>query len=393
MSETIYPLFCPCPQGIEKYLSDELKEIAQEHSKTLTIVDTISGGVSATGSLTDCYLINLYSRIASRVLLRIAKRPYKTTDDLFRLARIIPWERWFKETVTIRIDTTAIASPLKSLNFATLRIKDGLVDRFSSIKGVRPSVDTKTPDIRVSVFLTATDVNIYLDTSGEPLFKRGWREVKGAAPIRENLAAALLRAANWKPGIALLDPMCGSGTILIEAAMMAMNMAPGLKRHFAFENFLSFDPNVWQKLKDNVQIKDIKDGQIFGSDISGDMIEMAKRNIQAAGIFNIPLRQIEAQAIKAPAQNGILLTNPPYGERIVLRGEKSLSPDERISTFYKLWSKTLKQDFAGWSVYIFTADLTVPKLLRLKESKRTPFYNGSIDCRLFEFKMVAGSNR
>lgn len=174
-------------------------------------------------------------------MLRIAQSSYKSEEDIYRLAVKQPWESWFDVQNTLRIDITAIKSPLKSLNFTTLRIKDGVVDRFRSQNGVRPSVNTHAPDIRIAGFLDAHNATLYLDTSGEALFKRGWRLETGDAPLRENLAAGLLRISGWKPGIPLLDPMCGSGTILIEAAQIMMGIPPGYKRAFSFEKLGNFD--------------------------------------------------------------------------------------------------------------------------------------------------------
>ena len=394
MSEN-HSYFCPCPRGMETALADELKEIAGK-SETLKVHQSIPGGVHCSGTLQDGWRINLYSRIASRVLLRIAQSSYRTEEDVYRLAVKQAWEKWFGVENTLRIDVTAIKSPLKSLNFTTLRIKDGIVDRFRSEVGSRPSINTHTPDIRIAGFLDAYNVTLYLDTSGEALFKRGWRQETGDAPLRENLAAGLLRITGWKPGVPLLDPMCGSGTILIEAAQIMLGIPPGFRRAFSFEKFLNFDPARWQALKEAVQINPPPaDPLIFGSDISGDMLNMTRHNLEKAGInFDIPLRQIEAQEIKPPVERaGIILTNPPYGERIGVRGNRHLQAGDLALQFYQALGKTLKQRFPNWSVFVFTADLAVPKLLRLKESRKTPFYNGPIECRLFRFDMVAGSNR
>lgn len=394
MSEN-YSYFCPCPRGLESALADELKEIAGK-SGTLRIHQTIFGGVHCSGTRQDGWLINLHSRIASRVLQRVAQSRYHNEDDIYRLTVKQPWEKWFGVENTLRIDVTAIKSPLKSLNFITLRIKDGIVDRFRNETGSRPSINTRIPDIRIAGFLDAHNITLYLDTSGDALFKRGWRQETGDAPLRENLAAGLLRTTGWRPGMPLLDPMCGSGTILIEAAQILLGIPPGFQRSFSFEKFYSFDRRQWQAMKEAVRIGPAPQNPlIFGSDISGDMLEMTRHNLTAAGIpFEIPLHQIEAQEIRPPVeQAGVLLTNPPYGERIGVRGNRHLQADERTAQFYQALGTTLKQRFPNWSVFLFTADLSVPKLLRLKESRKTPFYNGPIECRLFRFDMVAGSNR
>ncbi|HEX7642305.1 MAG TPA: class I SAM-dependent RNA methyltransferase [Burkholderiaceae bacterium] len=389
-----YSYFCPCPRGLEAALAEELGEIAQL-STTLKVHNQVPGGVHCSGHLHDAYRINLHSRIASRVLLRIAHAGYVNENDVYDLVLAQPWEDWFAVDRTIRIDVTAIKSPLRSLEFTTLKIKDAICDRFREQFNRRPSVDTRTPDMRIAAFLDARTCTIYLDTSGEALFKRGWRLETGDAPLRENLAAGLLRVSGWKPGMVLFDPMCGSGTILAEAAQMVAGIPPGARRDFAFEKFHDFDAEAWREIKGSVKPNPIPtEPTIFGSDISGDMVVMTRNNLNKAGIpFEVPLKQIEAQQVQAPASSGIMLTNPPYGERIGVRGDSALESDELAKSFFSEFSSTLKQRFAGWSVYLFTADLGLPKMLRLKESRKTPFFNGALECRLFRFDMVAGFNR
>ncbi len=395
MNALSYSYFCPCPRGLEGALAEELAEIA-EKSSTLKVHNTVPGGVHCSGRLTDAMLLNLHSRIASRVLLRIAHGSYANENDIYDLAMSARWEDWFDLEHTIRVDVNAIKSPLKSLEFVTLKIKDGLCDLFRDRTGKRPSVNTRTPDMRIWGFLDARTVTIYLDTSGEGLFKRGWRMETGDAPLRENLAAGLLRTAGWKPGTPLLDPMCGSGTLLIEAAQMLAGIPPGLNRSFAFEKFRNFRQADWDALRAAVKPAPLPGKPtIFGSDISGDMLVMARNNLQRAGItFDIPLKQIDAQEVKPPTGlPGLLIANPPYGERIGVRGDRSQEPDELAMAFFSAFGSTLKNRFAGWTVCLFTADLTLPRMLRLKEAKKTPFFNGAIECRLFRFDMVAGSNR
>nr|WP_322403174.1 THUMP domain-containing protein [Massilia sp. Gc5] len=382
---------------MEQALADELAEIAQATgSATLKVHNQVPGGVHCSGSDTDAYRINLHSRIASRVLLRIANRNYANENDIYDLVLEQPWEDWFGVDHTIRVDITAIKSPLTSLEFTTLKIKDAVCDRFRDQFGRRPSVDTREPDMRIVGFLDQRNFTIYLDTSGEALFKRGWREETGDAPLRENLAAGLLRVAGWKPGVPLFDPMCGSGTILIEAAQMVQGIPPGARRRFAFEKFGNFNAKAWQEMKTAIKPNPLPaEPTIFGSDISGDMIAMTRHNLRAAGIlFDVPLKQIEAQQVQPPTSlPGLLVTNPPYGERIGVRGDSTIPQDEMAVGFYQQLSTTLKQRFAGWTVYLFTADLGLPKMLRLKESRKTPFFNGALECRLFRFDMVAGFNR
>jgi putative N6-adenine-specific DNA methylase len=387
--------FCPCPRGMEAALAEEIGEIAAQ-STTLKVHNQVPGGVHCSGTMQDAWLLNLHSRIASRVLMRMAQRSYTTENDIYDLVLEQTWEDWFGPDHTIRVDVTAVKSPLRSLEFTTLKIKDAICDRFRDQYDKRPSVNTREPDMRIVGFLDARNFIVYLDTSGEALFKRGWREETGDAPLRENLAAGLLRVSGWKPGVPLFDPMCGSGTILVEAAQMLQGIPSGARRSFAFEKFADHDRQAWAVMKAAVKPNVLpQEPTIFGSDISGDMVEMTRHNLKIAGIlFDVPLKQIEAQHVSAPTtEPGILLTNPPYGERIGVRGDSTVPQDDMAAGFYAAFSTTLKQRFAGWTAYLFTADLGLPKMLRLKESRKTPFFNGALECRLFRFDMVAGFNR
>lgn len=419
-SPTLFDFFAPCPRGLEAALAAELAQIAARHA--IAPYDAgaqVPGGVHFRGAWAAGMAANLHSRLASRVLLKIAHRPYRNEQDVYALALEQPWERWFASTQTLRVDITAIKSPLKSLEFATLRVKDAICDRLREKTGARPSIDTAQPDVRVFAFLTAGDCTLYLDTSGEPLFKRGWRLDKGAAPLRENLAAGILRLAGWTPGTPLYDPMCGSGTFVAEAAQIALGVAPGVERRFGFEKLKQYDITAWQTLK--VAAMDAKraargkrdDLLIFGSDISGDMLEKARANLERAGVPSLWLKQIDARNMTPPvAAPGVILTNPPYGERIEVRGRgprgdvretgKNRGGDEAFrrthadspdSEFFRALGDALKQRFAGWQAFMLSSDRTLPGQLRLRESAKTPLFNGALECRLFRFDLIAGSIR
>ena len=289
---------------------------------------------------------------------------------------------------SIRVDTSAIKSPVKSLDFVTLRVKDAVCDVFREARGSRPDVDTQAPDVRIHVFLTQDEATFYLDTSGEPLFRRGWRAVRGEAPLRENLAAGILKLAGWATPAPLYDPMCGSGTFLVEAAMTALDIAPGLNRAFGFEKLENFDAGKWSALRDSARArgKPVRALPIHGSDKSGNAIELARENLRAAGVADaVTLKQMSMLDASPPADSGIMVMNPPYGERT---GEA-----EELAAFYPRLGDVLKQRFAGWTAYIFTADLRLPKLIRLAVSRRTPLYNGALECRLFKYELIAGSRR
>ncbi|MBI2991535.1 MAG: class I SAM-dependent RNA methyltransferase [Deltaproteobacteria bacterium] len=374
--------FATCPRGLEQLLAGELQQLKAEN------LHAVGGGVEFSGDFPLCYKANLESRIASRVLWRVAADRYRDEDDIYRAAYALPWNDWFEPELTIRVDVTAIRCPLKSLNFVTLKIKDAVCDKIRRLSGRRPSVDTRQPDVPIQGHLTDRDFTLYLDTTGDPLFKRGRRIAQGEAPLRENLAAGILRLAGWVPGTALLDPMCGSGTFLLEAAQMALDIAPGLGRHFAFEKLKNFDRRRWRELSGQcaARQKPKVPLSIYGSDRSGAALRSARANLAAAGLEQtVSLRQANGLEISAPAREGILVTNPPYGVRL---GEQ-----QELAEFYPELGDALKKKFSGWRAYILSADMRLPKLIRLAASKRTPLFNGPLECRLFEYKMVEGEMR
>jgi putative N6-adenine-specific DNA methylase len=246
-------------------------------------------------------------------------------------------------------------------------------------------VNTRQPDISIQGHLTDRDFTLYLDTTGEPLFKRGQRKATGDAPIRENLAAGILRLAGWGPDIPIVDPMCGSGTILMEAALMALDIAPGSGRRFAFEKFKNFDAQRWRELMQRraSRQKSKRPLAIYGSDLSRDALKAARANLAAAGLEKVvSLKQANILEISPPAEEGIIVTNPPYGVRL---GEQ-----QALAEFYPKLGDVLKKRFSGWHAYLLSADMRLPKLIRLAASKRTPLFNGALECRLYEYKMVEG---
>jgi putative N6-adenine-specific DNA methylase len=346
------------------------------------------GGVGFSGHLPLCYRANLESRIASRILWRVTQAPYHSEQDVYRVAADLPWHRWFSPKLTIKVKVSAQHCPLRSLTFVTLRIKDAICDRFAEARLSRPTVDTARPDVLIVAFLDAHTVTLYLDTSGEPLFKRGLRRRMSEAPLRENLAAGILRLTGWQPDQVLFDPMCGGGTLPIEAAMMACDMAPGLGRSFAFEKLETFEKKVWADLCDESRARrrTCQQASIFASDRSAKAVQAAKENVAAAGFADsIDLRQADVLTVSPPADTGVLVANPPYGVRV--------GDDEHMAEFYPRLGDWLKQRWSGWTAYLFTGDLRLPKLIRLSPSRRTPLFNGAIECRLYEFKMVKGGNR
>ncbi len=389
MTSQTYTFFAIVPISLEMPFAEELKSLG------ITEYKVGKGQCIFKTDFTGLMKVNLWTRFASRILLKVGESPYKNEDDIYKFVFSCKWENYFKPNQSIKISTTSRKCPLKSINFLTLRIKDAVCDRFRELDGQRPEVDKVYPDIQIFAHVNDRTISVYLDTSGESLFKRGWRRDKGEAPLKENLAAGLVKLANWTPDKPLYDPFCGSGTIIIEAATMAINMAPGLTRRFGFEKIIGFNSTEWQTMK--TQAREAIDWSVpvnlAGSDISSIVVEKAKKNAQLAGLTKLMLEgrmkffQCDAREARPTADMpGIVIANPPYGEQ---SNPKSAS----VASMMKNVADNLKHNFAGWTVWFLTSDLLLPRQMRLSESRKIVFFNGTLDCRFFRFEMVSGSNR
>jgi putative N6-adenine-specific DNA methylase len=393
-------LFLPCASGSEAWLADEVQRI------TGRVGETGRGGVWVEGDERTAMQLNLESRIAQRVLWPLIDGPYRDEHDLYALARRVPWGEWITPQQTLRVDVVAMQSPLQSLNFSALRIKDAVCDVLREATGERPSVDTRHPDLPIALFVGPEHAMLYADTSGDALFKRGWREDTGEAPLKETLAASMLAAIGWQGRAEdgpLLDPCCGAGTIAIEAAQMACGIAAGSQRRFAFERMLPFRAhlNAWRELQREAQARvHAPQVPVFAGDVSFRMTDFALRNARRAGVEHaIELKTADALQRLAPAPRGTILMNPPYGERINAKGTGTDAAREGFegggssAEFFAGLAAHWKRHYAGWTAWLLTPDMKLPGLMRLKESRRVPLRNGAIDCRLFRFDMVAGSNK
>ena len=434
------PIFLPCAAGVEALLESEVRALLPDARITAQ-----RGGVAMAADPREVMLLNLESRLAQRVLIEVAAGDYRDENDLYVLARSVAWSDWITPQQTLRVDTTAQKSPLKSLNFAALRIKDAVCDQLRETSGERPSVDTARPDLTIVLHVGAERAQVYVDSSGESLFKRGWRADTGDAPLKETLAAAMLAAAGWRgtpaAGGALHDPCCGSGTIAIEAAQIACGIAPGALRRFAFERLLPFAnaearaalQRMRSRARDRVHAPQVP---IFASDLSFRMVDFARRNAERAGVAHA-IQFNGGDALERPAPDlpadlhGTLLMNPPYGERIEVGGKSAAregaptltpfaaprggggalgaarraphapresaedrsTPSDFFARLATHWKHTYTVHPAGWTAWILSPDLRLPSAMRLKESRRVPLWNGPIECRLFRFELVAGSAR
>ncbi len=410
----------PCAAGVEGLLADEVHQLTGLTGNDLL---TGRGGVMANASWRDALRLNLHSRLTQRVLIQLSQTFYRSEKDLYDAASAVAWEIWFTTQQTFKIEITAQHSPLISLNFAALKIKDAVADRFRAKRGERPDVNTQWPDVRIYVHLTTDSCTLYMDTSGEPLFKRGWREDKGDAPLKETLAAAMLAASGWDAQTPLYDPCCGSGTIAIEAAQIACGIAPGILRRFAFEKLLPFQPHVWQALQDDARAQEhAPTTEIHASDVAFRMVDFTQRNAERAGVGQVvQARGGDALQRMPPCETpGIMLLNPPYGERIAAAGVAGVSSRDRYrepgaptrardnvdlsrareiaegddgGEFFAQLASHWKKNYNGWTAWMLTPDLKLPSKMRLKESRRVPMWNGPIECRMFRFDLMKGSVR
>lgn len=376
--------YAPCPQGLEGVLAIELEKLGASK------VESSGAGCKFRALLADAWRITYLTRIATRILWQQAEGPYQSADDVYIMAKAVPWEERFAHTQSFKVDAAVHRSPLKSVNYAVLRVKDGLADRFRDKRGTRPHVNVREPDVYVFAFLSESRVTLYLDLAGEPLFKRGAREHRGDAPLKRNLAAGILAMTEWQPGRVLLDPMCGAGTFLLEAADIALRRPAGAGRAFAFERLSGFDAKRFDEMKSGEAsseqpLESIK-GTLFASDNDPRAVRYATQNIADAGLSNaIEVTTANVLERAAPAPQGTLVTNPPYGER--------LSETSELAAFYPELGHALKRNFAGWTAYVLTADRSIEKLMRLAPSRKTPLFNGALECRLYRYELVAGSHR
>ncbi|PKF63868.1 bifunctional 23S rRNA (guanine(2069)-N(7))-methyltransferase RlmK/23S rRNA (guanine(2445)-N(2))-methyltransferase RlmL [Psychromonas sp. psych-6C06] len=376
--------FIPTAKGLAPLLEVELKEMGIENPKQM------NGGVSFDGSLEQGYQVCLWSRFASRVLLKLSEFKVLNSLDLYLGCSNIPWEEHFDIHSTFSIDFSGSNDEIRNTQFGALKIKDAIVDRFrKKFDEQRPNVEKRDADIRFNGRLWKDKATIYLDLSGSPLHIRGYRTIAGEAPLRETLAAGIVKRSGWK-GEALLDPMCGSGTVIIEAAMMALNIAPGtLRPTFGFEKWKKHDEACWKTLKTSAQVygrRAVKDCEtkFFASDLSQEMIRIAKQNAQRAGVAELIEFSVQDAKKVRPAEEletGMIISNPPYGER--------LGGFSDTITLYTELGAHFKDAFAGWNLAMFAMDTELLSCLGMRAAKSFKFFNGPIECVLKNYRISA----
>lgn len=377
----MFSYFIPTAKGLAPLLEVELKQLGIETAKP------VAGGVTFDGSLEQGYQVCLWSRFASRVLLQLAEFKVVDSMDLYLGCSNIAWEKHFHVNHTFSIDFSGSNGEIRNTQFGALKIKDAIVDRFRKKFEARPNVEKRNADIRINGRLFKDKASIYLDLSGAPLHLRGYRSIAGEAPLRETLAAAIVKRSGWK-GETLVDPMCGSGTLLIEAAMISLNIAPGiLRKKFGFEKWLQHDDSIWKTLKTTAQVyakRAVKDctTRFYGSDLSKEMIRIAKQNAQRAGVDQlIEFTVQDARKVSNPVNEneGLILSNPPYGERLG-------GFTDTVSLYTDLGFH-FKQEFAGWNLSLFATDTELLSCLGMRAAKSFKFFNGPIECVLKNYRI------
>jgi len=377
--------FATTSPGLESILSEEILALGAEDARQMP------GGVSFEGKMEVAYRACLWSRLANKILLHLNTFPAKTADDVYDAARQVPWERHLQPAGTFLVDSSAQKTEIAHTGHAALRAKDGIADRFRELTGERPTVRKVRADIRVHLYLARTEGQLYLDLSGESLHRRGYRVLGTPAPLKEHLAAAILVRAGWpevaSSGGALLDPMCGSGTFLIEAALMAGDAAPGLfRQYFGFLGWRGHDEPLWQRLLEEARERRKTGARhippIRGYDADGKAVRIAQKNIASSGLQeSIQVHRADVSAIPAPLADstpGLIVVNPPYGER--------LGSDQNLPLLYRELGARFKANFTGWKMSILLGNPELKPFLGLRAHKRHALYNGDIRCELLHYR-------
>lgn len=368
-------------QGLEGVLAEELEELGAEDVKTQ------SRAVRFYGNKELLYKVNMHSQLALRFLVSLDEGEATSEKELYDLAFDFPWENYFTEKETFAIDSIVKSKYFNHTKYTALKVKDAIADRFRSKVGVRPSVKPIEPDYRINVHIWENQVKFYLDSSCEPLFKRGYKIQTHNAPMNEVLAAGMIRLAGWNKKDPFYDPMTGSGTIIAEALMMATKTPPGkFRKYYGFRNWTNYQHSVWKKVIAEAEGAIQKpEGEFYSSDVSRKNLSIAKQNLENAGLIDYVDFSVRAfEKTKKPANSGMMILNPPYGERM----ERS-----DISELYEKIGHTFKAQYEDWDAWVISSSLEGMEAIGLKTNKRHTLYNGSLECRYNGYALYAGSKR
>ncbi len=377
-----YTLIVRTMAGLEEILAGELKQAGA------TGLEILNRAVKCQGDNQVMYAANYRCRCALRVLSVVKEFEAENETELYRGARNFPWENLIDAGNTIAVHAIVNQSRITHSHYAALKVKDAIADRFRKIENRRPSVDVENPDLRIQLHLHKSHATLLLDSSGDSLHKRGYRRIQGEAPLSEVLAAGMIMLAGWDGSSLLLDPMCGSGTILCEAAMIAKKIPPGyFRKSFGFMRWKDYDASLWDDIrrKANLEIQALS-APVVGSDVNQRTLFAASENIEAAGLTDdIILKQVAFEDSSPPSSNsGFIITNPPYGERI---------KKNDLHAFYKMIGDVLKNKYAGYSAWLITSDFDALKRVGLKPSQKLTLYNGPLECRYVKYDLYSGSRK
>jgi len=369
--------FATVARGLESLAAQELLDLGAD------AVNPGFCGVAFSGDRTLLYRVNLWARLPFRILVKLAEFPCQDGEDLYRGIQSLDWQPHLTPGHTLAVKATGKTRRLNHTHFTALQVKNAIVDQQQVRWGDRSSVNTHQPDVQVNVHLYQDQCTVSLDSSGSSLHRRGYRLAMGAAPLKESLAAALIQISGWQSDQPFFDPLCGSGTLPLEACLKALNMAPGLFRErFGFQTWPDFDPSLWAGLVQAAQLNQhtVLSTSVWGSDRDLDTIQQARANADCCGVGDqVVFNAMELDQVEPPGDGGILLCNPPYGNR--------LGKEEKLGHFYKLLGDVLKQRFKGWTAFVLSGNKSLAQAIGLKSSQRTPIYNGSIQCQLMRYEL------
>lgn len=367
--------------NLEPCVAEELKEIGASN------IQILNRAVSFEGDIALMYRANYTLRTAIKVIMPIAKFSLANEQDLYNGIKAIDWSQYMNNNSTFAVDTALNTDLFNHSHFVSLKTKDAIVDQFRDNTGERPNIDLVLPEFRINIHIYEDECSVSMDSSGESLHKRGYRLQQDIAPLSEVLAAGIVRLSGWKGEQDFYDPMCGSGTILIEAAMLALQIPAQKHRYeFAFMNWKNFDRQVWKKVRaeEDAKIKNTLDVNIYGSELSFSTLRKSRENVTKSGLAkHIQLEKKDFKKLTPHGNAGVIVCNPPYGERIAL---------EELEEFYNMIGDKLKQDFDGFDAW-FLSTKEALKFIGLKTSKRFALYNAKLECKFHKFEMYRGSKK
>ncbi|MEM7064663.1 MAG: THUMP domain-containing protein [Cyanobacteria bacterium P01_B01_bin.77] len=377
----MFNCFATVARGLEELAATELEQLGAEG------VEIGFCGVGFRCDRTRLYTINLWTRLSFRILVTVARVPCRDSDALYRGIQSIDWEQYLSPERTLAVKATGKNDRLNHSHFTALQVKNAIVDQQQDRFGERSDVDTEIPDVQINIHINDNNATVSLDSSGSSLHRRGYRPAMGTAPLKESLAAALVQLTAWSGDVAFLDPMCGSGTLPIEACLQALNIAPGLFRDetsqgFGFQTWPDYDEALWQTVVEAAKKRRRTElgVPVMGCDRNLDILADARTNADYSSIAeHIEFNYADFANIEAPADSGILICNPPYGER--------LGKAENLVPFYKLMGDILKQRFKGWTAYILSGNKALTKCIGLRTARKIPVYNGSIACQFLKYEL------